>query len=227
MPFVFAIVPRRCRSVLVVSHALSNAILEPAMRNPGELWIADVGREVCRLAALNLQIIFRVSRNPGGISADAVSFQFSDDGIALITKPTELGGFLVQVRFEILFNDGGDADQLFAFRAEGVMGRQRVPQELRCDRDVPSTIVLRKPGNGRTNRFYEESAKLHGQLKLRLDSFASKRGRFIDGSLRIGQRCRGGEHDRAHGFFEVIVARDGSLHRATVANALAVESGRI
>ena len=100
-------------------------------------------------------------------------------------------------------------------------------EELRCDRDVFSTIVLGKPGNGRTNRLYEQSAKLHGQLKLRLDQFASKRGRFIDGSLRIGQRCSGGEHDRAHGFFEVIVARDGGFHRSTLANALALKSERI
>jgi hypothetical protein len=58
-----------------------------------------------------------------GISADAVSFQFSDYGIALITQPTELSGFLVEVRFEVLFNEGGDTELLFAFRAGGVMGR--------------------------------------------------------------------------------------------------------
>jgi hypothetical protein len=167
------------------------------------------------------------ARVQGGNSPDAVSLQFSGDGIVPITKPTALGGFIVQVRLEVFLNERSDAEQLFAFRAVGVMGRQRMVEELCCDRDVSSTIVLCKPGDRGTNRLYEESAKLHGQLKLRLDRFASKCSRFIDGSLRVGQRCPGGEHDRGHGFFEVIAARDGSFHRATLANTPALKGGRI
>lgn len=73
--------------------------------------------------------------------------QFSDDGVAFICDPAELGCFGIKVVFEALLDDAGDAEQPPAFGTALVMSRHDMRQVINCGGEVFATVGFGEAGN--------------------------------------------------------------------------------
>ncbi len=137
-------------------------------------------------------------------------FQFPDDGIAFVAKPAKLGGFLVEIYFKGLFDESCDAKQAPAFGTALVMSCHCMGQVINCCDEVFAAVSFGEAGNGCESGavlihwLYEESAEFYREAMGLIGLAAIEAAHFTGESLRFRKGRAGGEHDGAHGLFEVI-----------------------
>lgn len=137
-------------------------------------------------------------------------FQFSHDRIAFVAEPTKLGRLGIEIYFKVLFDESCDAKQPSAFGTALVMSCHCMRQVINCGGEVFAAIGFGEAGNScesgavLIHRLDKESAEFHREAMSLVGLAAIEAAHFTGQSLRLRKGRAGGEHDGAHGFFEVI-----------------------